>query len=163
MLGWGKKDFMIEVASDGDLKDIERIHAASFPRGWSQSELLDMHNNDGTLVLVARPVGMKNVRVAGFNIFRQTQIEAEIISVAVDPKWRRQGIGDLLMRDAMRRLSGNRIPALFLEVSEANHHAIALYRRLGFATVGTRPAYYREGAEEDGKPAAALVMRAALD
>jgi ribosomal-protein-alanine N-acetyltransferase len=44
---------------------------------------------------------------------------------------------------------------LFLEVDENNAAAIALYKKHGFAGIGTRKGYYPR---PDGTPATALVM-----
>jgi [ribosomal protein S18]-alanine N-acetyltransferase len=60
------------------------------------------------------------------------------------------------MDAVLRHLHHLRAEALFLEVDEANHPALALYRRLGFREVGRRENYY-DGAE--GRKSSALVMR----
>ena len=56
----------------------------------------------------------------------------------------------------MRELHAERAEALFLEVDETNLPAIALYRRLRFVDVGSRPAYYQHAG---GARTGALVMR----
>ena len=55
----------------------------------------------------------------------------------------------------MIQSGGSRAATMFLEVSEANAPARALYRRLGFAEVGRRPRYYDDGGD-------ALVLRLPL-
>jgi len=161
-------DIMITFASEQDLGEVADLHDASFSRGWSTSELMAMFQRKGMLFLIAREVGKKDRSICGFNIIRQTELEAEIISIGVSPALRGREIGLRLMREAISRLVGDRIPCLFLEVDESNQSAISLYRRLGFQTVGNRPAYYAGSAADDdqsstpppGKaPSNALVMR----
>ncbi len=93
---------------------------------------------------------------AGFVIARSIAGEAEIISIGVRPDRRRQGVGAMLLADALYRAVALGADAIFLEVAEDNPGAIALYRSTGFETVGRRPDYYPR---KSRPPVAALIMR----
>jgi ribosomal-protein-alanine N-acetyltransferase len=150
----------VEVARRGDVAALAEIHAASFPHRWSAEELDALLLDPAVLCLVARRANLLGSRSAvGFVLVRAAADEAEILTVAVDPRHRGRRIGRQLIEAAFRRLYGERITAVFLEVDGGNAPAVALYRRLGFRTVGERKGYYRVA---DGPPASALVMRADL-
>ena len=156
------KDIIVLPCSESDLEEVSDLHSGSFSRGWSTSELMAMFEKENTWILVAREVGKPSI--CGFNIVRQSDIEAEIISVAVSPAYRGNEIGLLLMREAINKLVGDRVPCLFLEVAEGNEPAVKLYKRLGFEVVGQRPGYFPHSAssnpEDVSRPAStALVMR----
>jgi ribosomal-protein-alanine N-acetyltransferase len=78
--------------------------------------------------------------------------EAEILTLAVAPAARRQGIATALLDAARAQGKARGAAALFLEVSVANHPALELYRRFGFAAVGRRRRYYADSSD-------ALVLR----
>ena len=62
--------------------------------------------------------------------------ECQIINVAVDPQYRRQGYGQLVLKELIshcRKMGGKKF---FLEARESNISAISLYRKLGFVEVG---------------------------
>ncbi len=87
---------------------------------------------------------------AGFGIGRVIGDEAELLTIAVDPDHQRKGIGRELLSDveATARLRG--VKRMFLEVSEENAAAIALYEGAGYDTAGRRPGYYTvEGQSHD--------------
>jgi ribosomal-protein-alanine N-acetyltransferase len=94
-------------------------------------------------------------RIAGFAMLRLAADDAELITIAVDSKWRGKGIGAALLRAAFEDLLMSPAKKLFLEVAADNPAAIALYRKQGFAEIGRREGYF---ARADGKPATALVM-----
>jgi ribosomal-protein-alanine N-acetyltransferase len=73
---------------------------------------------------------------------------AELISIAVDRRYRRLGIADTLMRRTMSRLRKAGAARLTLMVRARNRGAIALYRKFGFRRTGRAPRYYENG--EDG-------------
>ena len=79
--------------------------------------------------------------------------EAEIITVAVSPAHRRQGIARALM-EHMLYLAEDAWASVYLEVRASNTPARELYRSLGFAETGVRKNYYTSPRED-----AVLMMR----
>lgn len=141
---------VLAEAGPRDAVAIAQLHAASFHRGWSDTEiermLLDRH------VLAHRAVSGR--RFAGFIMSRMVTDEAEILSVAVAARWRGRGLARRLLDLHLRRLAGLGSRSVFLEVEEGNEPALRLYRRAGFRQVGRREGYYRES-----QGAAALILR----
>ncbi|MGN6100536.1 MAG: ribosomal protein S18-alanine N-acetyltransferase [Devosia sp.] len=147
----------IEPAQVRDAEALTRLHAAGFYRGWGQEDfaayLADATRTPAYIACDARR------RIAGFIMLRLIGEEAEVMTIAVDRKWRRKGIGAALMHAAFEDLAAMRARKLFLEVAADNAAAIALYRGHGFAEVGRRDGYYRK---PDGTAATALVMSRTL-
>ena len=160
MFATTRKRSVILEASSTDHVSIAALHGRAFPRGWSRSEIAKLALQKNVTLLTARTVGDPDGPVLGFNIIRQADDEAEILSIAVDPKGRGRGLGESLMREAILRLRANRVAKLILEVDESNEPAVKLYNRLGFQTVGNRPGYYSGDADnETQQRSSALVMR----
>ncbi|RUT30197.1 ribosomal-protein-alanine N-acetyltransferase [Arsenicitalea aurantiaca] len=136
----------------GDAEALARLHANSFYRGWPREDFETYILDRRSPVLVARDARR---RVAGFIMLRLAGDEAELITIAVDPRWRGKGVGAALLRAGLSFLSMTAARKLFLEVAEDNPAAIALYRRAGFVEIGRRSGYY---ARADGRPATALVL-----
>ena len=164
MFGLGKKKHIVMTSVPDDNPRIADLHGLCFSDGWSGAEIAKLALQPTVTMLVTRPVGEPKAGISGFNIIRQTRDEAEILSIGVDPKIRRSGLAVSLMREAILRLTGDGVKALFLEVDSGNVSAVNLYRKLGFQTVGARPGYYKNpqtNLPQNGTPAAssALVMR----
>jgi ribosomal-protein-alanine N-acetyltransferase len=68
------------------------------------------------------------------------------MNIAVDPPWRRRGIGTALLSRLIERAGTGE--SYTLEVRPSNPGAIALYERFGFRSAGTRPRYYRDTGED---------------
>lgn len=90
--------------------------------------------------------------VAGYAVLWETDRGAQLGNLAVRPERRRRGLGRRLVREALRAARASGCRRLFLEVRESNEAALALYRELGFRTLGRRVDYYRSPRED------ALVM-----
>ena len=125
-----------------------RLHAAAFvvPRPWTAEEIA---------AVLAGPGALGIVRAQGFAIGRAAAGEAELLTLAVDPARRREGLGAALLAgfEACAARDGAREAAL--EVAEGNAAARALYARAGWREAGRRPGYYADGQD-------ALVLRKAL-
>lgn len=81
---------------------------------------------------------------AGFFLARRGYEEQELLLLAVDPAFRRRGLGSQLiesLRETARKQGSQR---LFLEMRRGNP-AERLYCNCGFQMIGTRPGYYRAG------------------
>lgn len=154
--GSRKRDFMIEPLRPGDAGHLAELHEEDFARPWSADEFAALLVQDTVFGYAVREVGHPKDMPAGFVLARLVADEGEILTLAVSGAARRQGLGWALMDAVLRELHAQRAAALFLEVDETNVAAVALYRRLGFAQVGRRPAYY---GHPDAPATAALVMR----
>lgn len=142
----------IEPGRIEDAPALARIHQQGFYRGWPSAEFVSFLNDENTPVYVACDARR---RIAGFALIRLVADEAELLTIAVDPKWRGKGLGRALLEAVFDDLLRSPARRMFLEVSEENNAAIALYQRHGFARVGTRRGYYPK---PDGSQATALVM-----
>lgn len=95
---------------------------------------------------------------AGFYLSRTVLDEEELLLFAVDPAYRRRGLGHRLL-DRMIASARNRgISRIFLEMRRGNP-AGSLYAAHGFEQVGVRPGYYRT---TDGHRIDALSQELAL-
>ena len=142
----------IEPGGIADAKELARIHALGFYRGWPVGEFESFLSDDNTPVYVACDARR---RIAGFALVRVVEDEAELLTIAVDPKWRGKRIGQALLKAVFDDLLMTPARKMFLEVSEENVPAIKLYQREGFATISSRKGYYPKA---DGSQATALVM-----
>lgn len=147
----------IEPASGGDADAVARLHAESFYRGWPRQDIEAYLIDPDTPTLVACDARRK---VAGFAMLRLLGDDVELMSIAVDRKFRGKGIGAALLRACFEDLRMTPAKRMILEVATDNPAAIRLYTKLGFEKISERKGYY---ARPDGAPATALVMARDLD
>lgn len=153
-----KPEFDIFALEANDLSQAAAVHKLRFTPCWSDGELHSLLVQDTVFGFIARQSNAFTVRrmTGGFVLARVAAGEAEILTIAVDPRFARLGLGWRLMRAAIREARDQAAEAVFLEVDETNIAAVGLYRKLGFAKVGERRAYYQG---VNGAKTAALVMR----
>jgi ribosomal-protein-alanine N-acetyltransferase len=72
-------------------------------------------------------------------------IEADILTVAVLPAYRRQGIATEFMRQIEAYAVEREASAMMLEVELSNDSAIKLYESLGYLKISVRMDYYGPG------------------
>lgn len=72
-------------------------------------------------------------------------VEADVLTVAVLPAYRRQGIAREFMRQIEQWCIEREASALMLEVEISNEAAIKLYESLGFKKISVRMNYYGPG------------------
>ena len=152
-----KSSSLVLPCDPDDIPALVDIHARSFERGWSESEFDTLLQDKLVNCFVLRHSNARVTdKVIGFVLARSAADEAEILTIAIDPDFRAKGAGRRLMGDLVRKLYGDRVAKLFLEVDADNKAALSLYKALGFVKVGERKAYYRQ---EDGDASLALIMQ----
>jgi ribosomal-protein-alanine N-acetyltransferase len=109
---------------------------------WPKESYGRAHSS-GQIVLIAEING----RICGFLAARVIADEAEILNMAVDPAYRRKGIGSTLLSAATSAAQAQNAKNIYLEVRESNSAAISFYRRHGFEKTTERRGYYRSPTE----------------
>lgn len=79
--------------------------------------------------------------------------QAEILTIGVDPGWRRRGIGSRMLRELLAIAQERGAREVFLEVRADDPGARALYLNHGFEPLAIRERYYPRSGKD------ALVMR----
>ncbi len=156
---WSTPPVVVE-AEAGDFDHLAEIYARSFNQTWDAEELAALAAQPGVFVLLSRRASAYGTRrPLGFVVARKAGDEAEILTIAVDPRFRGRGIGRQLMQAVIARLYAERASCLFLEVDAKNKSALMLYRGLGMRQVGVRRGYYSSSKNAGN----ALVMRVDLN
>ncbi len=147
------------------------LHAICFtqPRPWTAAEFAEILARPGVFLCLADrsslPAGRSSPTEdgpagqeegpAGFLLGRALAGEAELLTLAVDPRARRRGTGAALVAEFLSEALHRHATRAFLEVAETNAAARALYARMGFGQVGRRRGYFAA----PGQPAQdAIVM-----
>lgn len=135
----------IEPMTLGDLDAVHAIERASFFPPWPDDAYRnELTTNKLATYLVARMDGV----VVGFAGIWIMVDEAHVTTFAVDPTWRRRGIGERLLVALLDISIARRAREATLEVRLSNMPARRLYEKYGFRPVGLRPRYYTDNGED---------------
>jgi len=126
------------------IPQIAALERACFSHPWSEDALRSELWNDSAVVIVAEG---EDGTVIGYAGLQTVLDEGYINNVAVDERFRRQGVADELIA-AFVRFGQARLAFLTLEVRASNAPAIALYAKHGFAEAGRRKNYYEDPKED---------------
>jgi len=140
----------LRPATADDAALLARMHETAFEAPWGEDEIAALLTGPGGFAVIAG-----NEEPDGFILCRAIGGEAEVLTLAVRPQARQQGLGRGLVEAAAGLAKQANAEAMFLEVAEDNAPARGLYEAAGFRLAGRRPGYYRRGDEATD----ALVMR----
>ncbi len=132
-----------------DTAAIAGLEALCFSLPWPEEAVAMELTNPLSLWLVAEVDGS----FAGYIGSQSVLDEADMMNLAVEPGYRRQGVAESLINALVESLAACAVHCLTLEVRASNESAIALYQKLGFVQVGRRPRYYQKPKED------ALILR----
>ncbi len=123
---------------------VAQLEKICFRDPWSEASIEGELRNPLSLWLVA----LNDECVVGYVGSQSVMREADMMNLAVDPDFRRLGIGAALVDALVASLKLRTVQSLTLEVRASNEPAKNLYSGLGFAQVGRRPNYYRNPKED---------------
>jgi len=151
---------LIEPMTEHDLLEVVEIErdCALSHWGWDAYHAELMAPMD-SILLVAKEKGIRrsgDSPIIGFITGRCFADEVHVNNMAVRRDFRRQGIGQSLLRALLSWGEGKKASQAVLEVRAGNTAAQQLYRASGFEVVGRRRGYYMDPLED------ALVMTVSL-
>ncbi|WP_090843361.1 ribosomal protein S18-alanine N-acetyltransferase [Alkalicoccus daliensis] len=132
-----------------DIEGVLEVEALSFSTPWTKEAFYqEITKNQFAYYFIAQ-LGGKIVGYCGLWVVVEN---ANITNIAVHPEYRKQGIGEGLMKGAVDMAKMLGAEKLSLEVRVSNEGAQHLYKKFGFQPGGIRKRYYTDNQED------ALVM-----
>lgn len=133
---------LLRPATQDDLENLQRFEDVCFQDRRFRAEHLDwILRNERALTLIEDGDG--GLRAALILLFDGKV--CRVLSVAVAPESRRQGLGTRMMLRAESLARQRGCAAIRLEVSTTNVAGIELYRKLDYRMDGHLPRYYSWG------------------
>lgn len=126
------------------VQQVAALEAVCFRDPWSERAIASELDNPLSVWIVA----CDGDTVAGYVGSQTVMDETDMMNLAVDPAYRRQGIGEGLVAHLINHLMMRGSRCLTLEVRASNDPAIRLYSKLGFRQIGCRPRYYANPRED---------------
>jgi [ribosomal protein S18]-alanine N-acetyltransferase len=129
------------VPADAPL--LAAIHGEAFGKeAWKVEEF------SSTLAAPARCgyLCRSGIAPVGFVLCQAVGEDAEILTIAVLPRYQQRGFGKYLLQQVMREAGEAGANRMLLEVAADNHAAQRLYQKFGFKPLGKRRDYYQRGA-----------------
>jgi ribosomal-protein-alanine N-acetyltransferase len=145
----------LRLLQHDDAAALASLHTACFTqRPWSEQGFKALLQTGAEGLGAFAEDGVDH-SVLAFLMIRRAVDEAEILSLATSPAYRRNGLAGQLLQRMLEILLQQGITRLFLEVQHDNHAALRLYEQAGFRQIARRRDYYRHA---DGSFHDALVM-----
>ena len=144
-----QNDTVIVKMEAAHVSQVAQLEQICFSDPWPEDSISSELDNPLSLWLVA----FAEEQVVGYIGSQAVLGEADIMNVAVDPAYRRQGIAEQLLLRLEQDLKDEDVHSLTLEVRPSNTPAVSLYEKLGYKQVGCRRGYYHYPKED------ALILR----
>lgn len=138
-------DIKLVPMTEGDIDAVLEIEKLCFPTPWSRRLFLNELANPNSQIVLAKD-GVD--AILGYICFWTVADETHIMTLAVHPEFRKQGIGKKLFAFALEFSEARGVNYFALEVRERNNAALEFYKRFGFRVVGIRKGYYRDTGED---------------
>ena len=136
-----------------DLAEVLEIERASSSDAWDESEFLDQLRRRNCIGMVAD----LHDRIAGYMIYELNKRELRVLRFAVDPQWRRKGVGAQMVSKLVGKLSHLRRRQIWVNVRETNLAGQLFLRSQRFRAVEVARECYADTNED------AYVFRYALE
>lgn len=137
---------MIEIRkmNYNDIDQIYEIECNSFKDPWSKQALIYEIELQEAVCLVA----VSREKVVGYAGLRQVFNEGHINNIAVDKAYQLKGIGTMILKALIDKCRNMGMEKFTLEARVSNVHAIKMYEKLGFYSLGIRQRFYENPIED---------------
>jgi ribosomal-protein-alanine N-acetyltransferase len=137
---------IVRVMTPRDLIDVFFIERTSFVYPWPEDKFRRILRDRAVVGLSAEFGG----RVIGFVVYRLHSDCVEILDLAVDSSWRREGVGTQIIAKIVERLLLGVRVRLVLRVRESNLDGQRFLRSVGFVAIKVEREHYQADTGEDG-------------
>ncbi len=151
-------EILVDCVRDGASVGFVLPFGRDQARAWWREKVAPAHAAGARLVLAAR-LGDRIVGTAQLDLdgMPSKRHHAEVSKVLVDPRFRRAGVGRVLMTETERLAVEN--GRWLLTLDTAGDAAEALYRSLGYQLAGVVPLYARDAFEADRYDATRILYK----
>ena len=143
-----KGEILVYRIVNMEAKHLEQVHDIEkecFSIPWSKKQLeREITENNLAYYIVA----LDGEEVVGYGGMWLIVTEGHITNIAVKEKYRRKGIGDIILKDLISFAEKKQFMGITLEVRISNLTAQKLYTKNGFKIEGFRKDYYRDTHED---------------
>lgn len=122
-----------------EIEKIIEIEKKSFSSPWNLENYQNLLKNYQSKIFVY----ILDSDIVAYSVFLDMVDIYELVKIAVKQEYRSQNIATKFLGEIVDRLE----KGIFLEVRESNEHAISLYKKIGFETMGVRKKYYKDTGE----------------
>lgn len=138
-------DILVRFMDVSDLDQVLALEAKCFTTPWTRDAFYsELVKNQFAYYTVAVSKG-EVIAYCGLWVVID---DGHITNIAVDPEWRRQGVGEKLLKGSLELAVKLGAERLSLEVRLSNTAAQNLYRKYGFQNGGIRRNYYTDTQED---------------
>ena len=131
-----------------DISEVTRLDQESFSLPWPERAFENELYNQMARAWVIDMPDHPEMGLIGSLILWLIIDEAHIATIAIDKKFRKQGIAKVLLAHALLSVQKEGAICSLLEVRRSNMAALSLYQSLGFYQVGERKGYYSDNHED---------------
>jgi ribosomal-protein-alanine N-acetyltransferase len=144
--------FKLRKFAPDDLQAVMEINRETLPENYSDYFFLDLYERFPETFILAEEEG----KIAGY-IMCRVEVglsnfglgglirKGHVVSIAVLPRFRRQGVALALLNTAMDGMRFYKAKQCYLEVRVTNDAGVALYKKLGFEVSRSVHGYYSDG------------------
>ena len=127
-----------------DMPEVLQTEQESFEYAWSEEDFLRCLRQRNCIGMVAE----SGEKVVGFMIYELHKAKLHILNFAVNPTFRRSGVGNQMIGKLISKLSSHRRTRITLEVRETNLTAQQFFRAQSFRSVRVLRGYYEDSGED---------------
>ena len=133
---------MIRAAKKSDITAIAAAEKRYIECAWTERQLLDAFESD----MYSFYIDEEDDVLRAYGFIQWIVDEGDVCNIAVDPAFRHTGKATGILKVMEEKAKERNVTRLFLEVSELNSAAIALYLKNGFRELYRRANYYGKNA-----------------
>lgn len=128
-----------------EMPQVLAIETASFDHPWTEADFIRCLRQRNAIGMV---VESERENVVGFMVYELHKNRLHLLNLAVDEKYRRQGVGTAMLAKLFNKLSHERRSRIMLEIRESNLGGQCFFRAKGFKAVSVLHDFWDDSPED---------------